>query len=178
MPNRKVSGIRNTKYKILNTSYRKSRGFTLIELLVVIAIIGILASFAIASFTSAQAKGRDSRRKSDLDAIMKALELMRGDSTGSKYYPRCDSGSFCDLTSTSTNPDMANTYIKAVPTDPSTKLPYQYVGLNCTGSGCTGWSTVICIENINDPARLSDDGDPFDNCDGEDGWVAIQFENP
>src|SRR4030067_3465886 len=82
-----VSGIRNTKYKIHNTKYGKPSGFTLIELLVVIAIIGILASFAFASFTSAQAKGRDSRRKADLDAIVKALELYKSDSTGAKYYP-------------------------------------------------------------------------------------------
>src|SRR3989338_8082819 len=65
----------------------KRKGFTLIELLVVISIIGILASFAIASFPSAQAKGRDSRRKADLDAIRKAGELAKTDSTGSKYYP-------------------------------------------------------------------------------------------
>src|SRR3990167_9847267 len=84
----------------------KRRGFTLIELLVVIAIIGILASFAIASFTSAQAKGRYSRRKADLDAIRKAGELAKTDSTGSKYYP-------------STTGALATTYIKSpVPQDP------------------------------------------------------------
>ena len=65
----------------------KRKGFTLIELLVVIAIIGILAGFAIASFTSAQAKGRDSRRKGDLDALKKALELAKQDCTGGGYYP-------------------------------------------------------------------------------------------
>src|SRR3990167_11030107 len=65
----------------------KSKGFTLIELLVVIAIIGILASFAIASFTSAQAKGRDSRRKADLDAVSKALELNKSDCIGGAWYP-------------------------------------------------------------------------------------------
>src|SRR3990167_7104273 len=79
-----VSGIKqalrkNTKYKILNTKYGKPSGFTLIELLVVIALIGILASFAIASFASAQAKGRDSRRKADLDAVKKALYLYKSD---------------------------------------------------------------------------------------------------
>src|SRR3990167_10302283 len=91
-----VSGIKqtlrkNTKYKIHNTKYGKPSGFTLIELLVVIAIIGILASFAIASFSSAQAKARDSRRKADLDAIVKALELARSDSSGG-YSPVCDGG--------------------------------------------------------------------------------------
>ncbi|OGE07316.1 hypothetical protein A2615_00525, partial [Candidatus Curtissbacteria bacterium RIFOXYD1_FULL_41_36] len=51
------------------------RGFTLIELLVVITIIGILAAIAIVSYGGTQERARDSRRKSDLDAIKKALEL-------------------------------------------------------------------------------------------------------
>src|SRR3990167_8762783 len=81
---RKASIIYNLKSKI----WRPRRpGFTLIELLVIIAIIGILASFAIASFTSAQAKGRDSRRKADLDAMKKALELYKSDTTGGKWFP-------------------------------------------------------------------------------------------
>src|SRR4030066_1038673 len=71
----------------LTTNSKVKRGFTLIELLVVISIIGILASFAIASFTSAQRKGRDSRRKADLDAIKKALELFKGDTKGGGFYP-------------------------------------------------------------------------------------------
>src|SRR3970040_2207971 len=86
----------------------KRRGFTLIELLVVISIIGILASFAIASFTSAQAKGRDSRRKADLDAVKKALELFKSDTTGGAKYPNTTTGSLVTLT-----------YIRALPTDPS-----------------------------------------------------------
>ena len=82
MPTRKVSGIwylvsgiRNTKYKILNTKYRKAFGFTLIELLIVISIIAILVAAASASWTNAQQKSRDGKRKSDLKGIQQALEL-------------------------------------------------------------------------------------------------------
>jgi|SRR6185312_14196719 len=51
----------------------RSRGFTLIELLVVIAIIGLLASIILASLNTAQQKGRDARRVSDLHEIGQAI---------------------------------------------------------------------------------------------------------
>jgi prepilin-type N-terminal cleavage/methylation domain-containing protein len=56
-------------------SSKLKAGFTLIELLVVIAIIGILASIILASLATAQAKGRDARRISDIKQIQLALEL-------------------------------------------------------------------------------------------------------
>lgn len=62
----------------------------MIELLVVITIIGILVTIAIASFQTAQAKARDSRRKTDLDAFKKALELYKSDTAGG-LYPACAS---------------------------------------------------------------------------------------
>lgn len=49
--------------------------FTLIELLVVISIIAILVAAATASWTNAQKKSRDGKRKSDLKSIQQALEL-------------------------------------------------------------------------------------------------------
>ncbi|MDO8715896.1 MAG: prepilin-type N-terminal cleavage/methylation domain-containing protein [Dehalococcoidales bacterium] len=51
------------------------RGFTLIELLIVITIIAILVGAGTVSWTNAQIKGRDSRRKVDLKAVQQALEL-------------------------------------------------------------------------------------------------------
>ncbi len=49
-------------------------GFSLMELLVVISIIGILAAVGAAAYSTAQKKGRDGRRKSDLKAIQSAME--------------------------------------------------------------------------------------------------------
>jgi len=143
LDSRKKTIIHHLKSKVLKVK----RGFTLIELLVVIAIIGILASFAIASFNSAQAKGRDSRRKADLDAIKKALELYKTDTTGAKYYP----GSTGDLTSGSVK------YIKAVPTDPKTTTQaYLYSAApgtpSCVAtSNCTDYRLRAILENSNDP---------------------------
>ena len=54
-----------------STSY----GFTLIELLVVIAIIGLLASIILASLNTAQQKGRDARRVSDLQEIAQQIAV-------------------------------------------------------------------------------------------------------
>jgi len=44
-------------------------GFTLIELLVVISILAILITMGLTSFASAQRKGRDAKRKSDIREI-------------------------------------------------------------------------------------------------------------
>jgi len=50
------------------------KGFTLLELLVTISIIGILLAIGSVSFSTAQKRGRDSRRQADMKAIQKALE--------------------------------------------------------------------------------------------------------
>jgi len=50
------------------------KGFTLLELLVTISIIGILLAIGSVSFSTAQKRGRDSRRQGDMKAIQKSLE--------------------------------------------------------------------------------------------------------
>ncbi len=65
------------------------RGFTLLELLVVISIIGILIAMAVASFTTAQQKGRDARRMSDMKAVQNAFEQY-ATTTNGIYNDSCD----------------------------------------------------------------------------------------
>jgi len=57
--------------------FKKKNGFTFIELLVTITIILIISTSAIVSFTSANKKARDNRRRTDLERIRTALELFR-----------------------------------------------------------------------------------------------------
>lgn len=53
-------------------------GFTLVELLVVISIIGLLAAIAAFSIPYTRARARDTKRVSDIDQLMKALDLYVG----------------------------------------------------------------------------------------------------
>ncbi|PIP15252.1 hypothetical protein COX47_00635, partial [Candidatus Roizmanbacteria bacterium CG23_combo_of_CG06-09_8_20_14_all_35_49] len=51
------------------------KAFTLIELLLVIIILGVLATLIIGNFFTSLKKGRDARRKGDLEQIQRALEM-------------------------------------------------------------------------------------------------------
>src|SRR3989344_4746470 len=99
------------------------KGFTLIELLVVITIIAILVGVAAASYTKAQQKARDGKRKSDLKAVQQALELYF-----QQYgrYPTSSSGSIqCNITGDSTTKTWGTspftcgsiTYLNLLPKD-------------------------------------------------------------
>jgi len=52
----------------------KLSGFSLFELLVVISIIGIIVAVGAVSYSSAQKKARDVRRREDLQSVQKAFE--------------------------------------------------------------------------------------------------------
>jgi len=149
----KLTVHRNTKsvnreLKTINSRLWR-RGFTLIELLIVITILGILAGLTMVSYSGTQERSRDSRRKTDLDAIKKALELAKQDTPGAYYYPK-------DISDTT----LAPTYIKAVPTDPKTNQGYYYNAKpdapDCTlgaSSTCTDYDLKACLENKSDPQK-------------------------
>lgn len=65
-------------------SVNKSKGFTLVELLVVISIIAVLSIIGLTVFTGVQKSARDAKRRADVDAISKAIEIHYSTSTG---YP-------------------------------------------------------------------------------------------
>ena len=142
-------------FSLITNHFKVKRGFTLVELLVVISIIGILSSFVSYSIGNAQAKGRDSRRKSDLDTIKKALELAKTDSTASAFYPKCVTYTTneCTIAASTTNPAMSTTYLSTVPKDPKTSINYTYHPTpdSCGVSGCTGYTLYACLENGNEP---------------------------
>jgi general secretion pathway protein G len=116
------------KYQV----YRTKHGFTLIELLIVIVIIGILVTMGIFAFQSSQKKSRDSKRKSDLNQISKALEMYNNDRG---VYPNDSSGRIAGCESTFTLPcEWGNifgngstvTYMVKLPKDPTSTWQYTY----------------------------------------------------
>src|SRR3989344_5153439 len=102
-----VSGIKYTKYKILNTKYCKTKGFTLIELLVV---LGILAAAVGASmiFLTSVLKGTNQANvtaevKQNGQVVLDSLEKqIRGATAAVSIVPN-GSSSGVDLTKTDGN---------------------------------------------------------------------------
>lgn len=64
---------------------KKQKGFTLLELLVVIGIIALVLSAVTISYSSAQGRSRDARRREDLKAMQGALEQYYAANNG--VYP-------------------------------------------------------------------------------------------
>lgn len=87
---------------------KANKGFTLIELLIVIAIIGLLATLAIVSLTSAQRRARDTKRVADLKSIQTGLELYWNENAS---YPT-DPATWAALS------DDLDEYMGTLPTDP------------------------------------------------------------
>jgi prepilin-type N-terminal cleavage/methylation domain-containing protein len=53
---------------------KSKAGFTIVELLIVIVVIGILATLVIVTFSGIQQKGRDTQRKTDINALQSHVE--------------------------------------------------------------------------------------------------------
>ncbi len=107
------------------------KGFTLIELLVVISVIAILVTLGLSSFSTAQKKGRDTKRKSDIKEIQGALEQYY--SVCGYQYPTPNVANF--YTSViCTSPSLA--IMPTVPTDPRATPPYACPTItDCTATG-------------------------------------------
>lgn len=115
----------------------KSKGFTIVELLIVIVVIGILATLVIVTFTGIQQKARDSKRKTDINALDSHVEAYYA-SNG--YYP-----TLADLQS----PAFLSANLKGFDpnalTDPkggaiaatAGASNYGYTASSSTGSGCS-----------------------------------------
>jgi general secretion pathway protein G len=109
-------------------------GFTLIELLVVISLIAILVTLGLTSFATAQKKGRDTKRKSDIKEIQGAMETYYS-VCGYKYPELTPPAFFTSIVCSS--PSLA--IMPTVPSDPRT-TPYACP----TSTDCTASSYRIC----------------------------------
>jgi len=98
------------------------KGFTLIELLVVTTVLGILMAVGVVSYQSSLKKGRDAKRKADLEQIRSALEMYRADNGN---YPAVSGNAETSLTSYLVT--APNNYLTSFPKDPQdTSKGYYY----------------------------------------------------
>lgn len=121
--------------------FKKLRGFTLLELLVVMAIIGILAAIGVAAYGGVQAKGRDARRKSDLENTSKALEVYYNDAG---RYPTAGAGGTIagvPWGAVWASADGGEVYMAQIPKDP--RFEYYYESIN----GGTAYRLYARFEN-------------------------------
>lgn len=160
------------------------RGFTLIELLIVIVVISLIATAAFAALNPTKRIGEsnDSRRKSDLISLGRAIEMYTADygyaptqlasnaiAAGQKYVLcssaatlSCDGQSHACLVVTDTN--FLGQYLPALPVDPSksavTDTGY-YITRSNTNSlvlgACSSYNTSAPVQiasRINLPAYV------------------------
>ena len=107
--------------RLKTSDQHESSGFTLIELLVAVAIFAILTALAVVSYTSANRRARDGRRRSDLEQVRTALEIYRADNTS---YPVGTNFT------TMVNTLVAGNYLSTATTDPR---GYGYYYNSATG---------------------------------------------
>lgn len=130
---------------------KQKLGFTLLELLVVISIIGLLIAMGTASYSTAQKKARNARRKGDMQAIQAAFEQFYS-ANNSAYPTSCSSGSSITIMTGVTF---------TIPTDPKTPT-YTYTNSDCDSAGY-----CICADmegeygNSNSSCSWSSSGDHF-----------------
>jgi type II secretion system protein G len=109
----------------------KDKGFTLVELLVVMAILGVLVTLIAGGFRTAQMRGRDAKKKSDLKEIANSLEIYFNDHS---EYPSSSGGQLMGCPATTGScawgsgefTDGETVYFKAMPKDPSPSMYYYY----------------------------------------------------
>lgn len=115
---------------------KKSRsGFTLIELLIVITIIALLASIIIASYRGIQGRARDDRRKSDVAAIVKAMEIYYDDN--GRYPLTSGSTTISGSWVSSIDPSWDNLVTALVPSA-TDAVPTDPKNIPTTGAASTG----------------------------------------
>lgn len=128
------------------------KGFTLLEIMIVIAILGILSALIIGNFFTSLKKGRDARRKIDLEQIQKSLEMYYEDK---KTFPTT-----LTFGNSLTDPATGKIYMVKLPNDPLLNNRYRYCVDLLTNP--TKYQIYAKLENAQDTSRI--DPDQLANC--------------
>ena len=107
--------------------FNKRPGFTMMEVLVVVAIVAVLSVLLYPLLIGQIYKGRDARRKSDLDIISKAIE---------QYYT--DKDCYPSALPLCTPGDGLRPYLSKIPCDPQTGSNYEYY-IDPNTTSCPTW---------------------------------------
>lgn len=146
----------------MKKSIRKNTlGFTLIELLVTIGIISILASIIFVSVNSARQRARDTKRLSDIQAILLALDQYAGENV---VYPDAIANLVPQFLSSDPRDPVSGAgylYGKCIPTGGSGPVRV-HIGVSLEDSGSSGLQ--------NDSDYNSADGGAGALCGGS--WTA------
>lgn len=172
----------------------KTRGFTMIELMVVVLIIGLIAAIVLVNINDSRKKGRDARRKSDLQTTQAAVEQYANEN---RKYPVPSIGGNCydtnislDATSCASGPtamapdltyrydwipDLVGTagapaYLSTVPKDPGTNSnPFVYIYRVADD----GTIYKLCATLEVDTDSMKNDGGTWASEDGPDSWYEL-----
>lgn len=131
---------------------QNKKGFTLLELLVVVSIIGLLMAMGTVAFMTAQQRGRDSKRRSDMQAVQKAFEQYHAVNGG--VYAGCEVMATAEFLPNGlpTDPRPANSYVctgNAVSYCACAELEEEGSG-NASDSSCTYQANgnFFCVNNL------------------------------
>lgn len=150
------------------TLKKRQEGFTIVELLIVIVVIGILATLVIVTFTGIQQKARDSKRKTDVNAIQSSLENFYG---SNNYYPTLTQLNDNSGSTSWVSQNMKGFDVSALQ-DPKGTSPtlisgttpgatqYAYNVVNASGGSCDNTTGNECV-NYQVSAKLEADGSTF-----------------
>lgn len=146
--------------KLFFRALRSRKGFTLIELMLVMVILGILVTMISGNFITSIKRGRDSKRKQDLNMVAKALETYYNDAG---RYPVANSTNHtimgCGTIATPTECRWGHEfsvtagtktvyYTVQLPEDPRTAQNYYYD----SDAGGTYYQLYANLENTDDDA--------------------------
>lgn len=148
---------------LLKQKLFSKKGFTLLELLVVISIIGILIAMGAVSYTAAQQKARNARRRGDIQAWSAALEQYYSSQTNPQYPAAgCDPTSVYLPGGRPKDPKTGVVYANNCPAAPAATYclcaTLEPAGASdgnstatadatCSGLGAAGTLSYFCVKN-------------------------------